>query len=284
MSLRPTSALNVSWETLAVFADSRFAFVGFTPEEAEAVAAVLGEAGGLSRTFPIDLDPLAAEIERSTAVILNVTLDVAQTPWIEAQSLLALKPPLVAVGSLDVLMNLVAIQSRAYEVLVRPFSNGEFVFRIWRCLTRAAITTDSRGNASHKRRILVADDDPSISALTTGLLRGRGFECHEARNGRQALELARTLLPELLILDVNMPLMNGLDVLRALREDPSTAALKVLLFTGSDSPNQVKSGLDLGASGYLRKPFRPFDFLRRVKEILPDLPVPPGKSNTGESP
>ena len=283
MTQRRPSALNLPWEALVVFAESRFGFVGFEREEAREVAAILAEAGGLSRSFATDVEPVAPEIELCTAIIPNLVPGVAQSRWIEPQSLRALKPPLVVVGSLDVLTNLAVIQSRASEVVIRPFSSDELAFRIWRCLTRAAAATGVRGDLSSKRRILVADDDQSIATLAMGLLRGRGFECHGARDGRTALELARTLLPELLILDVNMPLMNGLDVLKALREDPSTAALKVLLFTGSDSPEQVMSGMQLGASGYIRKPFRPFDFLRRVREIVPEPQAPSGKANTGET-
>jgi DNA-binding response OmpR family regulator len=119
--------------------------------------------------------------------------------------------------------------------------------------------------------VLVADDDPSVLALAVGILRGRGLECHPAKDGKQALELARTVLPELLILDIHMPFLNGLDVVAALREDPSTSSMKILMFTGDDDPAVVKLSTRLGANSYLCKPFRPLDFLRRVRGLLPAM-------------
>jgi CheY-like chemotaxis protein len=267
-------------EVLAAFVEARFTLVGFTPQEEEALAPVFQQMGGLSRFFPANVDPLAPAIASSAAVILNLTPDLVQTGWIDAQQLHDLKPPLVAVGSHDVLVTMGVVQSMAGEVLTRPFTNEELVFRAWRCIARASRRTLSSGAVLRKTRILIADDDRAMVGLATGILSSQAFECHEARDGWQALDLARMLLPDLLILDVNMPLMKGFDVLKTLRDDPSTSTLKVLMFTAAGRHEEVVRGISLGANGYLCKPFRPFDFIRRVREVLAHAPGVPGEANT----
>jgi DNA-binding response OmpR family regulator len=72
------------------------------------------------------------------------------------------------------------------------------------------------------------------------------------------------LVPDLLILDVNMPFINGFDVLSALRDDPSTSAMNILMLTAADSPEDMTRGTKLGATAYLCKPFRPFQFVLRI--------------------
>ena len=118
-----------------------------------------------------------------------------------------------------------------------------------------------------------------MTALVGRILENRGFECTRAENGWKALELTRCLLPDLLVLDVNMPFVNGFNILSALRNDPGTSSMKILMLTGADSPEDVIQGLGRGASAYLCKPFQPFEFVRHIKELFPD-PIPTGSRDT----
>ena len=204
-----------------------------------------------------------------SAVLLNLTQPLADSSWISVPQLQALKVPILAIGAPEDYSSFPAIKILAADLLFRPFLPEELVVRIGRALAPLAqMPPKDHQGAQRKIRVVIADDDPAIIRLTSGMMRSKGFDCHEAKDGRQALLLARTLLPELLILDVNMPFVNGLDVLFALRDDPSTSAMKILLFTAADGPDEVRLGIQLGASSYLRKPFRPFDFLQHVNELL----------------
>jgi signal transduction histidine kinase/ActR/RegA family two-component response regulator len=99
----------------------------------------------------------------------------------------------------------------------------------------------------------VADDDPGLLAVVSESLRVRGFEVIEAGDGRAALELARRRLPDLLILDLQMPEMSGWQVLEALRADPATAGIPVIVLTGWALEGDRIRALSLGAVEYLQK-------------------------------
>jgi DNA-binding response OmpR family regulator len=254
-------------DVTSAFAGARFASVGFEGAESLSIAAFLAALGSLTQRISPNFTALTSDMDSYSAILLNITPSLAESSWISVPQLLALRVPVLAIGTFADLSSFPAIQVNASELLFRPFSYEELLVRIGRSLAR---TAQARRNVRGRRlRIVIADDDPSIIGLTSGILRAKGFECHEAKNGREALDLARTLLPDLLILDINMPFVHGFDILTALREDPGTSAMRILLFTATESPDAVRLGSELGANSFLRKPFRPFDFLRRVKALLP---------------
>ena len=265
MSTRVISPVPLDFESLD---RARFALLGFQPDESQSIVAVLAEMGILSRLFSPQSIPATSEFDLYSGVILNLTSEPNESTWIADPRWLALKPPLLAIGTGYDFFAFSAIQLSASEVLFRPFTDMELAVRLRRCVS-GKIRRGDKNLAARKPCVVIADDDHSIFALVSGVLRGRGFECHEARNGRQALELARTLIPDLLILDVNMPFINGFDVLSALRSDPSTSAMRILMLTAADNPEDLEHGTELGATAYLCKPFQPFQFVLRIKQLLP---------------
>jgi two-component system phosphate regulon response regulator PhoB len=117
-------------------------------------------------------------------------------------------------------------------------------------------------------RVLVVDDEPDIVALVAYHLAKAGFRVATAANGTDAIEQARRERPALIVLDLMLPGISGLDVLTALRRDESTRAIAVLLLTARrEEPDRIK-GLSLGADDYLTKPFSPAELVLRVKAIL----------------
>ena len=118
--------------------------------------------------------------------------------------------------------------------------------------------------------IVVADDDPDIMLLVSSVLSKNGFEIVRATNGADALELVRSRRPDLAVLDISMPTRDGLDVLRAVRSDPETADLPVILLSARAQEADVKNGYAAGASKYVKKPFSPRDLVTAVRELLPD--------------
>jgi two-component system response regulator MprA len=119
--------------------------------------------------------------------------------------------------------------------------------------------------SSRPIKILVVDDEPMIrNFLRTGL-RYEGFEVAEAGDGSEALEMASTFRPDLVILDVMMPRLDGHEVARRLRGDPD---LGILMLTARDEVSDRIQGLDLGADDYLVKPFDFDELLSRLRAIL----------------
>lgn len=117
-------------------------------------------------------------------------------------------------------------------------------------------------------KILVADDDVMLQRLISNTLKLEHHEVIVADNGPQALEMARTQKPDLLILDVMMPGLNGFDVCTALRQDPATTTLPVIMLSGLGQVQEKIMGLKAGADEYVTKPIDPRELLTRVEMLL----------------
>ena len=116
--------------------------------------------------------------------------------------------------------------------------------------------------------ILVADDDDDILLLVTTRLKRDGFDVIEARNGDDALALAQERRPQVAVLDVGMPGLDGLEVLERIRADEALQGMRVLLLTAKAQDSDMRRGYDAGADVYVRKPFSPGELSARVRELL----------------
>ena len=119
-----------------------------------------------------------------------------------------------------------------------------------------------------KRRVVIADDDPIIISLVTLRLELGGYEVLSATNGEDALALIRKKEPVAAILDIDMPRSSGLDVLGALKADPRTNKLPVLMLTGEREPATVMQAMGAGAADYLIKPFQPDQLFERTNRLV----------------
>ena len=118
------------------------------------------------------------------------------------------------------------------------------------------------------KRILIADDESHIRLLVRTTLEGPEREVLEASNGEAARELAIKEMPDLLILDWMMPNETGVDVLKALREDPETSGIPVIMVTGQSDKTHRQAAILLGIRGYLPKPFSPLELIELVDKVL----------------
>jgi DNA-binding response OmpR family regulator len=114
-------------------------------------------------------------------------------------------------------------------------------------------------------RVLVVDDDPVILELLVLNLELEGHEAITATDGRQALALARDAAPDLLLLDIMMPELDGFAVCRELRADPGTAELPVVLLSARAQESDLVRGTAAGADAYVTKPFDPFELVRLLE-------------------
>ena len=115
--------------------------------------------------------------------------------------------------------------------------------------------------------VLAADDDEDILELVAFRLERSGYTVLKARDGEEALQVARDALPDLAVLDVMMPKLDGFEVTRRIRADGATKAMPVILLTARAQDADVQAGFDAGADDYLRKPFSPQELRARVQAI-----------------
>ena len=120
-------------------------------------------------------------------------------------------------------------------------------------------------------RILLIDDEPDIRAVAVlSLERVGGFALDAAESGEQGIELARKG-PDLILLDVMMPGLDGLETLAKLREDPETAGIPVIFLTANSQPADVQGYVEAGAVGVIRKPFDPMRLPDQIRELVAPL-------------
>ena len=118
------------------------------------------------------------------------------------------------------------------------------------------------------RLVVVADDEEDILTLVSTIVERAGHEVVSVRDGAQALAAIRERRPDLVVLDISMPEVDGLEVLRRVRADGETRELPVLLLSARAQEADVRRGFDTGASAYVKKPFSPSELARRVDELL----------------
>ena len=118
------------------------------------------------------------------------------------------------------------------------------------------------------KRILVADDERDIVELVAYNLEGEGFSVLKAHDGRKAWEMVRKEKPDLVILDLMMPELSGMDVCRMIRGRAETAAIPIIMLTAKSEPLDKILGLEIGADDYLTKPFHVRELVARVRAVL----------------
>jgi DNA-binding response OmpR family regulator len=116
--------------------------------------------------------------------------------------------------------------------------------------------------------ILVVDDDPVIQKLLAVNFEMEGYRVVTAGDGEEALACISAEHPDVVVLDVMMPKVDGIEVVRRMKADPATAPVPVLLLSARAQAKDVAEGLDAGADGYMTKPFDPVDLLERVASLL----------------
>ena len=117
-------------------------------------------------------------------------------------------------------------------------------------------------------QVLVVEDEPDIRDLVVLHLEREGFRTRTARNGADALRQVKATPPDLVVLDLMLPELDGLEVCRRLRQDPSTASIPVIMLTAKGDEADRVVGLELGADDYIAKPFSPRELVARVRAVL----------------
>jgi two-component system cell cycle response regulator DivK len=251
--------------------------LGFGADEMERVCSALEQVGARPRLFH-PADPLSTgSVQDCRAMLMAVTPDTLNTPWLAADAPLPAQQPLVLAGKREQIMGLsVAQQSRASEFLIDGWQPEEALLRL-----SFAITRTNRNNGGVTRSdapvseltavpgspdIVIADDDAVVRSAVRLALQDYGMQCHMAENGTAALQMIRQQRPPAAVLDVNMPGMDGYLVLAAVRQEKIPT--RVVLLTARKHENDISRGFNLGADDYLVKPFNPVELVARLKRLL----------------
>ena len=120
---------------------------------------------------------------------------------------------------------------------------------------------------NNKKKVLIVDDEPNVRRLSRKIL-SNTFDVVEAEDGRQAIEIAVTQQPDVILMDMMMPKMDGLTACHTIKKDPTTKSIPVIMVTAIDFELNIKLSQQMGATGYVTKPFSPQDLLDKIAQVL----------------
>jgi DNA-binding response OmpR family regulator len=115
---------------------------------------------------------------------------------------------------------------------------------------------------------MIIDDEETFLKLVKNILEPEGFEVSTAYEGREGIEKMRKNLPDLLLLDINLPEVDGFQICQQIRKDPQLRELPIIMLTIRDKPEDEIRGLNIGSDDYLSKPFHPEDLITRINMVL----------------
>lgn len=118
------------------------------------------------------------------------------------------------------------------------------------------------------KKILLVDDEPNIVMTLDFLLRKNKFEVLLATNGEEALQIAHENIPDLIILDIMMPKVDGYQVCEVIRKSPAHPNTKIMFLSAKSKDEDIEKGITLGANAYFQKPFSTRDLLKKIQELL----------------
>lgn len=121
--------------------------------------------------------------------------------------------------------------------------------------------------SSETKKVLIVDDEPNILMSLEFLMHKEGYQVFVARNGAEALTIINQETPDLIILDIMMPEVDGYEVCQLVKVNPSTNHIKIIFLSAKTKDEDIKKGYDLGADLYITKPFSTRNLVKKVKEL-----------------
>ncbi|HEX3748872.1 MAG TPA: response regulator [Bryobacteraceae bacterium] len=247
----------------------RVALVGLPASDAQRMCVALERTSSVPVFFEATEAPDSKAVLECHLAVVNVRPEMGDTPWLRPGTAYML--PLVFVGNRDHLLSLdQTVQALATEFLMDSWQPEEALVRLSLALSQQRVSAPQKLSAgpatSERTRVVIADDDPTVLALVRTALANFGMECYTAVDGPSALDTVRRYRPHAAVLDVNMPGMDGYEVLSAVRGEE--IPVRVLLLTARQQESDVIRGFTLGADDYVVKPFSPMELVARMKRLL----------------
>lgn len=263
---------------LGELAGKRLALVGFAEREAERVCSAIELAQARVCLFDANEPPDSEAVRVCDAVLVHVRPETAGSGWLHGDLETAGMPMLILVGARDFLLALEpAVQALAQEFLVDGWLPEEVILRLSLALSRkrssppaskgaAAVAAPAASPIRKSLTVLIADDDVDIRKLVSAILGNHGIKVHMAAHGAEAMEMMAKDPPDAVVLDVNMPGMDGFEVLAKMRE--AGMAIPALLLTARQQEMDILPAFSLGAKDYVVKPFSPLELLARLRRLI----------------
>jgi CheY-like chemotaxis protein len=239
--------------------DRRIGLIGFPRSDHSKILDVLKAAGATVVTVADD------ELPKSEAC----ELWVVKFPSRDRLAPIAANTRMLFAGGADILREEPFNAGITHDLLVEPWTPEEVVTRCQRLLAAAVPAAHKpKANAGKPAQILIADDDPTIVAIVRSTFESHGMKCNTTHQGGDVISAAEKLPPDVIVLDVNLPQMDGFQVLSMIRNHESLRRCFVVMLTARQQETDIMKGFGLGADDYIVKPFSPMELVARVRRLL----------------
>jgi DNA-binding response OmpR family regulator len=260
--------MNLHSAVLDTLKGKRFALIGFDGDEAERLASAFQSAGAFARKADnAPAHPGLNSLAPFDAFVLNASAAANGNAELSEMMARSEKPAMMVGTEEEMMSHAQAVASLEHDFLIRPWSAAELLVRAYRALRHAGKPVDEFA-LRDEPKVMVVDDDKTTTTLLAMLLRAAKIRCDVVHSGAEALPLASRVRPDLLLLDISMPKVDGFQVLAALRSDPVTRDLPVMMISVSDGEKDVLRGFSLGVEDYITKPFNPRELMARIGRVL----------------
>jgi DNA-binding response OmpR family regulator len=253
----------------------RITGVEFPVNEQQRLHAALERVGAHGSFLSVMQTPDSDEALGSDLIVIHVNAETTRSAWLDPAQPRDRRRPVVLSGNRDRLLALPeGAQALAREFLMDAWQPEEALVRLSLALANPSPQRDDGRGAQQPKpvvaptrtQVVIADDDPIMLALVRSALENFGMDCQVTSDGANALEAIRRTRPQAAVLDVNMPGMDGYEVLAAVRREE--LPVRVLLLTARQQESDVIRGFALGADDYVVKPFSPMELVARLKRLL----------------
>lgn len=249
--------------------------IGFSDSEAARVRAAFEQVHATARDLGALSQGLGMDAMRAhDLVILNTCTEEGVRCWESVAAQPLLDKPVLLISSRTVLLDPnLALLDRAVDFVLAPWDSEELLCRARRMIGQKPKPLPAAVERNSKPLVVIADDDPIIHSLLTPMLSKLGVDTFSVRDGQEALEIVRKLSPDVLVLDIGMPKMNGMSVLREIRKVQNNQTLQILMFSVRQQQNDIGMAFAYGANDYAVKPFDPEDVAMRIMRLVRRLTV-----------
>lgn len=258
---------------------TKVALVGLPAAEAQTVRSGLERAEAFVHVLDYDSGrPTVESMGRFDAVVVRAGRMIDGTPeWVSTRELNSYGQPTLVCAPRDFLAAVATgddqaprIPDRGIDLLLLPLDIDELLLRLTRLVTEN--DRQDRQPAPHPAKdrpptVALVDDDPTVTRLVEVTLRNYGFEVHSASAGEAGVTLVTEIVPDVLVLDLGLPDLDGFEVLTRIKMTAATTSVQVLILSASHEETDVFRAFQLGAQDYITKPFNPLELVARVRRL-----------------
>lgn len=280
--MKDSGTMEISETIAKAMAGRRLALIGFNDEDAAGLQQVFDlVAAEQCRLSAEQARPDADELASFDLLVIQLPSEGEPFPWLDAVDTLKNTKPLLLIGPAELLakrvsanwkLTLAGSMSNRFDFLAAPWNADDVILRAYNLLSRSFLDSQAAAEPAGqgKTKVLIADDDFMTRTLVGAVLKKYDMESIVASDGKEAVQMIEAHHPAVAILDINMPNLNGFEVLSWVKENPVTRDIAVMMLTSRQKEKDVLQGFSLGADDYIGKPFYPGELAARLMRLLPD--------------